>query len=131
MRLAEVAHIHIGYCKITTCYRARPDKRAQRCSVSSYPAVWMDVSYAETIITPPCGRMSQRMRHAKNCLRTRAFFRIRALLALAFSLSLLATQAAGHTERSITTGGITCMYFCGHSAARAVSVATAAIIKTK
>ena len=35
MRLAEVAHIHIGYCKITTCYRARPDKRAQRCSVSS------------------------------------------------------------------------------------------------
>ena len=33
--LAEVAHIHIGYCKITTCYRARPDKRAQRCSVSS------------------------------------------------------------------------------------------------
>ena len=35
VRLAEVAHIHIGYCKITTCYRARPDKRAQRCSVSS------------------------------------------------------------------------------------------------
>ena len=35
-----------------------------------------DVSYAdhETIITPPCGRMSQRMRHAKKCLRTRAFF---------------------------------------------------------
>ena len=36
VRLAEVAHIHIGYCKITTCYRARPDKRAQRCSVSSF-----------------------------------------------------------------------------------------------
>ena len=35
VRLAEVAHIHIGYCKITTCYRARPDKRAQRCSISS------------------------------------------------------------------------------------------------
>ena len=35
LRLTEVAHIHIGYCKITTCYRARPDKRAQRCSVSS------------------------------------------------------------------------------------------------
>ena len=35
VRLAEVAHIHIGYCKITTCNRARPDKRAQRCSVSS------------------------------------------------------------------------------------------------
>ena len=35
VRLAEVAHIHIGYCKITKCYRARPDKRAQRCSVSS------------------------------------------------------------------------------------------------
>ena len=35
VRLAEVAHIHIGYCKITTCYRARPYKRAQRCSVSS------------------------------------------------------------------------------------------------
>ena len=36
VRLAEVAHIHIGYCKITTCYRARPDKRAQRCNVSSF-----------------------------------------------------------------------------------------------
>ena len=30
VHLAEVAHIHTGYCKITTCYRARPDKRAQR-----------------------------------------------------------------------------------------------------
>ena len=40
VRLAEVAHIHIGYCKITTCYRARPDKRAQRCSVSSFKNVF-------------------------------------------------------------------------------------------
>ena len=41
VRLAEVAHIHIGYCKITTCYRARPDKRAQRCSVSSYRYIYI------------------------------------------------------------------------------------------
>ena len=36
VHLAEVAHIHTGYCKITTCYRARPDKRAQRVAFSSY-----------------------------------------------------------------------------------------------
>ena len=42
-------------------------------SINSYRT---NVSYAETIITPPCGRMSQRMRHENNCLRTRAFFRI-------------------------------------------------------
>ena len=35
VRLAEVAHIHTGYCQITTCYRARPDKRAQRVAFSS------------------------------------------------------------------------------------------------
>ena len=35
VHLAEVAHIHTGYCKITTCYRARPDKRAQRVAFSS------------------------------------------------------------------------------------------------
>ena len=72
--------------------------------LADYPAVWTDVLYAETIITPPCGRMSQRMRHAKNCLRTRVFFRIRALLALAFSLSLLATQAAGRKRGLLQLG---------------------------
>ena len=48
VRLAEVAHIHIGYCKITTCYRARPDKRAQRCSVSSinYNCIQSSCMYA-------------------------------------------------------------------------------------
>ena len=35
MRLAEVAHIHTGYCKIATCYPSRPDKRAQRVAFSS------------------------------------------------------------------------------------------------
>ena len=35
VHLAEVAHIHTGYCKITTCYRARPDKRAQRVAFSN------------------------------------------------------------------------------------------------
>ena len=42
LRLAEVAHIHIGYCKITTCYRARPDKRAQRCSVFSNKNIFIN-----------------------------------------------------------------------------------------
>ena len=54
VRLAEVAHIHIGYCKITTCYCARPDKRGQRCSVSSIiltvvPALVCDVVGTEAL----------------------------------------------------------------------------------
>ena len=41
VHLAEVAHIHTGYCKITTCYRARPDKRAQRVAFSSIIHVYI------------------------------------------------------------------------------------------
>ena len=52
VRLAEVAHIHIGYCKITTCYRARPDKRAQRCSVSSYCANLRFLVYMYVAVRP-------------------------------------------------------------------------------
>ena len=45
VRLAEVAHIHIGYCKITTCYRARPDKRANAVAFLVYIYVCRRTTY--------------------------------------------------------------------------------------
>ena len=68
VHLAEVAHIHTGYCKITTCYRARPDKRAQRVAFSSYIYIYI---YQRNAPANSCNRLASlatRYTHQRRCL---------------------------------------------------------------